>query len=243
MKTCLITGASKGIGAELAIQLSEQGYEVAINYKNDLNSAKNVLKKIHSNNNHAFLLEADISTLEGLKKIEQTLNKRWDSLDSLVLNAGVANDRNNFTDITLDELEQVMNTNFRSAFILLQYAIKRMRNQKNSGNIVAISTNATKTGGYRLTPYVASKAALKTLCQSLANEVGSDGIRINTVSPGIIETSQESLSDAAWRANAEKRIPLGRLGQSTEVSNLISWLLSDQASYITGADFPVTGGL
>jgi NAD(P)-dependent dehydrogenase (short-subunit alcohol dehydrogenase family) len=130
------------------------------------------------------------------------------------------------------------------AFLCTRAAVARMARSHggNGGSIVTLSSVATRTGGHLLSPYVAAKAATEAMTRSLAVELAPDGIRINAVSPGFIATEQLDMGNAAWKAATEARIPAGRIGTPDEVAEAVLWLLSDAASYVSGAIIPVTGG-
>jgi len=164
-------------------------------------------------------------------------------LGALVNNAGFSGGRKKFTDLGVEDFNAALGVHLIGPALCTQEAVKRMATSQggNGGAIVNVTSQAAVTGGRRLLPYAAAKAGLAVMTLALAHELAAEGIRVNGVSPGVIETDLAS-ADHADRDAIEKTIALGRLGQPREVADTVAWLLSDKASYVTGITVPVTGG-
>jgi 3-oxoacyl-[acyl-carrier protein] reductase len=239
--TALVTGASSGIGRAIATRLGRDGFHVLVHYNSNEVAAKATFDEIVEKGGRAEILKFDVkdgaeteATLDSWAKANPALS--W---DVLVNNAGIHND----TMLGLmsdDAFDSVMRTNAYGPFFLMRYFVKKMMRQRR-GSIVNISSFAGQTGNPGQVNYSASKAALIAMTKSLAMEIGSRNIRVNAVSPGLIET--EMISSIPNLEEFKKRIPLGRLGRVEEVANAVSFLCSDESSYITGCTLSVNGGL
>lgn len=240
-KTLLVTGASGTIGSAIAIQAATRGYEVCVHYCDNGKQADTVVNHIIENGGKAFSEKADIADQEAVKDLFKRLDNKWPFLSAVVNNAGISGGRSPLLDITPALMLKVMQVNFLGAFYMIQYAVERMGKQGKGGAIVNISTKAVRSGGYQLAHYVSSKGALEALSMAVAPEIAEKGIRINVVSPGIIGT-EEQLKESPFLQQKANTIPLQRIGHPDEVAKTVLWLLSEDASYITGAVIPVTGG-
>lgn len=237
-KIALVTGASRGIGAAAAKQLAQQGYTVAINYRENQQQAQHVVDEIKRNGGQAITIQADVSNESDVIKLFQMMDELG-TLNVLVNNAGITHTCD-VANLASSELEKVFATNVYSHFWCCREAIQRM--QKNGGgSIVNITSEAARFGGNRITTYAASKAAINTFTIGLAREVAKDNIRVNAVSPGIIDTDMHRDIPAERLTAIKQTLPMGRMGSVDEVGATIAWLASDQASYLSGAIIPVTG--
>lgn len=237
-KIALVTGASRGIGAAAAKQLAQQGYLVAVNYRENQQQAENVVNEIKQNGGQAFAIQADVGNEKDVIKLFQTLDQHG-SLVALVNNAGITHN-GEVAKLTGEELERVFAINVYSHFWCCREAIQRM--QKNGqGAIVNVTSEAAKFGGNRITAYAASKAAISTFTVGLAREVAKDNIRVNAVSPGIIATDMHKDATPEKLSAIQQSLPMGRMGTAHEVAATIAWLVSEEASYLSGAIIPVTG--
>lgn len=235
-KVALITGGSRGIGAAVARRLRADGYTVVINYVNSTETAQALAKELDG-----LALRADVSHPDQVNAMVAAVLERFGRLDALVCSAGVA-----WQGLTqdMDDLSyrKIMSTDLDGAFYCCRAALPAMIRQK-AGRIVLISSMWGETGGACEAAYSAAKAGVIGLCKSLAKEVGPSGITVNAVSPGVIDTDMNAhLSPEDLRALAEET-PLGRIGTPEEVAAAVSFLCSDDAGFITGADLPVNGGL
>lgn len=192
----------------------------------------------------AIAVRADVAREDEVAALFAVVDRELGPVTALVNNAGIAAVRHPVVEIKPAELRRVIDVNLVGTFLCIQQAIRRMAVSSGGrgGAIVNLSSVAARSGGDRLSSYVAAKAAVDGLTMSLARELAIEDIRINAVSPGIIATDQQPLHDATWRAAAAARIPLGRLGTAEEVAEAILWLLSDEASYVSGSNLPVSGG-
>lgn len=235
---CLITGAARGIGAATARAAAQQGFAIALNYRTAQSDAETVAADIQRSGGTVQVFGADVRREDDVTRLFAAIDHALGPVNALVNNAGISGGRNALIDIDPAVVRDVIETNLTGTLFCTRAAVMRMARSRGGqgGAIVSLSSIATRTGGYRLATYTATKAAVEGLTKALAPELAEEGIRINAVSPGVIATQQNPASrDAA-------RIPLGRLGTAEEVAAAILWLLSDAASYVTGATLEVGGG-
>ena len=237
-KVALITGGSRGIGAAIAKRLAADGASVAITYAKDATAASAVVKAIELDGGKAIAIQADsadpVAVKAAVEKAAATLGK----LDILVNNAGTAIPKK-FEDTTLEELDHVINLNFRGVMVTTQAALKHMN---NNGRIIMIGScvgERMMTPG--LVPYSATKGAVKMFTQGLSREVGDRGITVNNVQPGPIDTDLNPAS-GDWATPQKAATALDRYGKVEEVAALVSFVAGPESSYITGANLTVDGG-
>jgi NAD(P)-dependent dehydrogenase (short-subunit alcohol dehydrogenase family) len=240
----LITGASRGIGAATARMAAAAGYVVGINYRRDRMAAEAVCQRIADVGGSACLCEGDISSMAGVRAVYDAVDANGTPLRALVNNAGVAGTIQPFTEYTEERLRQTFDTNILAPTLCAREAILRMLAHGRGGAIVNVSSAAARLGSpYEFIDYAASKGALDTLTLGLAKEFGGRGIRVNAVRPGLISTDIHASAGAPDRVERmAPQIPLQRAGDPEEVARAILWLLSDAASYVTGALLDVAGG-
>jgi NAD(P)-dependent dehydrogenase (short-subunit alcohol dehydrogenase family) len=245
-KTVLITGGSRGIGAATALLAAQRGYDVCISYVSNENAAQNVVQQIEASGRKALAVKADVSLEPDILNLFERVDKTFGRLDALVNNAGILEKQSSVEGMTLERLQRVFSTNVFGSFLCAREAVKRMSKKHggNGGAIVNNSSAAARLGApNEYVDYAASKAALDTLTIGLAKEVALDGIRVNAVRPGIIITDIHALGGEPGRPQRlVDSIPMKRSGGADEVATAIVWLLSDEASYITGTLLDVTGG-
>ena len=243
-KVLIVTGGSRGIGAATSLKAAQMGYSVCINYEKNSKTANQIVGEINSNGGKAIAVQADISSAKEVEQLFKLTEIELGALSSLVNNAGISGPRSKLIDLNVSEIKHIFEVNLLGYFYCAKEAIKRMSRSSGGqgGAIVNISSQAAEFGGNHLTPYAASKAAINNFTLSLSREVALEGIRVNAVSPGIIETDQHDFPNEMVLKNKKKEIPMGRLGTPQEVANAILWLLSDKAEYVTGAVLPVAGG-
>lgn len=245
-KIILITGGSRGIGRATAIKAVAQGYAVVVNYKSNEEAAKQVVNEIIAKGGKAMAVPADISKEEEVVSLFKKIDDAFGGLTALVNNAGILEKQSAVEDMSAERLQRVFATNVIGTFLCSREAVKRMslKHGGSGGSIVNISSKASTHGSpFEYADYAATKGAVDTFTFGLSKEVAADGIRVNAVRPGIIKTEIHASGGEAGRAERMgPQIPIKRSGEPEEVANTILWLLSDEASYITGALVDVTGG-
>jgi 3-oxoacyl-[acyl-carrier protein] reductase len=238
----LVTGSSSGIGRAVAIRLGRDGYHVVVHFNRNEKGAQETLNTILENGGRGQLIRFDTQNGAEIEKAMSDLYAAQGSdarLDVLVNNAGIAKDT--LLGLMSDEsFDSVMKTNVYGPFYLMRFCTRKMMRQR-SGIIINMASLSGQTGNAGQVNYAASKAALIAMTKSLAMEVGSRGVRVNAIAPGLIET--EMIQDIPFLEDLKKRIPLARLGKPEEVAGVVSFLCSSDASYITGSTISVNGGL
>jgi len=237
----LITGASRGIGAATAIRLAKVGYSVCINYLSNKTLAEKVVAEINSNGGNAIALQADVSNEKQVVHLFEKLDASLGNITHLVNNAGILLPQMPVVEMSADRINKILTTNVTSYFICSREAIKRM---DNGGSIVNVSSAASRLGApNEYVDYAASKGAIDSLTTGLSLELASKNIRVNCVRPGFIDTDMHADGGEPGRIERLKSsIPLQRGGRPEEVAASIAFLLSDDASYITGTFVDVAGG-
>jgi len=242
----LITGGGRGIGAATARLAAEKGYAVCINYLANAEAAEGVAKDIKAKGGEAIAVAADVSNEGSVLHMFDTVDRELGRLTALVNCTGILEPQMRLESMTLQRLERMFATNITGSFLCAREAVRRMSTKHGGtgGGIVNISSTAARVGAPgEYVDYAASKAAVEALTLGLSKEVAGEGIRVNTVRPGFIYTEIHADGGEPGRVDRMKDvIPLGRGGEAEEVARAILWLLSDEASYSTGATLDVTGG-
>ena len=245
-KVVLITGGSRGIGAETAILAASKGWDVCVSYRCRASEAADVVNEIKGYGRRAFAFRADLASEEDIISLFKSIDGEFGGLDALVNNAGIIAPQSQLADMTTARIQNIFNINVVGSFICAREAIRRMSKSRGGegGSIVNVSSAAARIGSpNEFIDYAASKGAIDTLTLGLSKEVADDGIRVNAVRPGLIET--ELHGDAGDISRPEKlknSIPMRRAGSASEVASSIVWLMSDEASYVNGALLDVAGG-
>jgi 3-oxoacyl-[acyl-carrier protein] reductase len=232
--TALVTGASRGIGAAIAIALAEAGAAVAVNYRERADDAASVVAKIKSTGGRAVAVAADVSQAAAVAKMIERVASDLGPIDILVNNAGMAIVRG-VDDLTESEFDQTIAVNLKSAFLCTQAVLPAMRARK-WGRIVNISSGAARGAGAIGVHYNASKAGMEGLTRGYAARVVKDGITVNAVAPSLIETDM-----MRGRTDLARNIPLGRMGRADEVAQAVAMVIGN--SYMTGQTIVLNGGL
>ncbi|GGA40282.1 3-oxoacyl-[acyl-carrier-protein] reductase [Psychrobacillus lasiicapitis] len=238
-KVAVVTGASRGIGAEIAKALAKNGAQVVGNYLSSTLDMENVMQEIEQEGGSLFAIQADISIEEDSQKLIEEVLNRFGKIDILINNAGVTRDRT-FRKMSKQEWDQVININLNSVFNTTSAVINHMLEQK-SGRIINISSIIGQAGGFGQTNYSASKAGLLGFTKSLALETARNGITVNAICPGFIETEMVAAMPENVKDAIVAKVPVQRLGRTSEIAEAVLFLA--QASYITGQEINVNGGL
>lgn len=243
--TVIVTGGSRGIGAAAARRLAKDGYDILINYRNDSTAAEAVARDVRAAGRRAEIVGGDVATEAGIDAIFRTADTMGD-LAGLVANAGVSDQAGTIETFSYARVERILRTNLTAVIICAREAIKRMalKNGGKGGSIVNISSAAAKLGApNQFVDYAASKGAIDTLTIGLALEWAGEGIRVNAVRPGVIDTDMHASVGLPGRAQKMgPSLPMGRPGTPQEVAEAVAWLISDAASYSTGTIIDVSGG-
>ena len=242
----LITGGSRGIGAATALAAAQAGYAVAVNYHSNSLAADEVVRSIRESGGQAIALQADVSREDEVLAMFARIDAKWGPLAALVNNAGVVDVSSRVDGMSVARLSRMLNTHVLGSFVCAREAVLRMstRHGGSGGAIVNLSSAASKLGSPgQYVDYAACKGAIDTFTIGLAKEVAAEGIRVNAVRPGIIETDIHASGGEPDRAQRlAPQVPMQRPGSAQEVANAILWLLSSEASYCTGALLDVGGG-
>lgn len=239
-RVAIVTGSGKGIGRGIAERLAREGYIVVVNYRSDADAAQDALNAIQTISPQSIAVQADVATPEGAQSLISQAQEKFGRLDVLVNNAGPFLVKSLY-DTSVEEWQEILNGNLSSAFYCTKFALPIMREQMRGHIINLGSLNSENArGAPTTTAYNVAKTGLVVLSKSVARNEARFGIRCNHVNPGFIETYATTDSD---RRELPSIIPLGALGKVDDISNLVAYLLSDEASYITGAVINVHGGL
>lgn len=245
-KVVLVTGASRGIGAATAIMAAQQGWAVAVNYVANSLAADEVVRQIRTAGGSAMAVQADVAVEAQVLRMFAAVDAKFGRISGLVNNAGVVDMPSRVDGMSVERLTRMWTTNITSSFVCAREAVKRMSTKYGGagGSIVNLSSAAARIGSPgQYVDYAASKAAIDTFTMGLAKEVALEGIRVNAVRPGIIDTEIHASGGLPDRvAHVAPLVPMHRAGTAQEVAQAVVWLLSDAASYTTGSIVDVTGG-
>jgi len=240
-KTAIVTGASRGIGREIAIMLGKEGARVAVNYSGSKEKAEEVVEMIKQSGGDAFAIQTNVSDAEQVKQmIDETL-KTFGSIDMLVNNAGITRD-NLLMRMKEDEWDDVININLKGVFLCTKAVTRQMMKQR-AGKIVNLASIVGVIGNPGQANYVAAKAGVIGLTKTTARELATRNITVNAVAPGFITTDMTDALPQDVKEQMLGSIPLGKLGSAQDVAGAVAFLLSDDANYITGQTIHVDGGM
>lgn len=240
----LVTGASRGIGAETARLLAKNAYRVCINYRADEGAANAIIEQLEPGS--AIAVQADVSQEDQVERMFAEIDERFGAVTALVNNAGILRPQSRVENMDAERINAVLATNVTGVLLCCREAVRRMstRHGGRGGSIVNVSSAASRIGAAgEYVDYAASKGAVDTVTRGLAVEVADEGIRVNCVRPGFIYTDMHAAGGEPGRVDRlAGTLPMKRGGQPIEVANAILWLLSDDASYTTGTFVEVAGG-
>lgn len=240
-KCALITGATRGIGKQIAITLAKQGYNIALNYRKVNEELENTKKEIEKIGVQILAVKGDVANFEDCENFVKQVIERFGQIDVLVNNAGITKDML-LMRMKKEDFEQVIDTNLVGTFNVTKNVVPYMMKAR-SGRIINISSVVGISGNAGQTNYSASKAGIIGFTKSLAKEIASRNILVNAVAPGFIETNMTDVLKDDVKQEIAKNIPLKRMGTTQDVANVVKFLASDDSSYITGQVINVDGGM
>lgn len=245
-KVVLVTGASRGIGAATAVLAARSGYAVAVNYRSDSSRAQAVLEQVRGFGAQGIAVQADISKEDEVLHLFKAVDSQLGRLTALVNNAGILERQMRVEAMPADRLHRVLATNVIGTLLCAREAVRRMSTKFGGlgGSIVNVSSMASRLGSpNEYVDYAASKGAVDTFTVGLSREVAAEGIRVNAIRPGLIDTDMHASGGEPGRIERLKgSVPMQRGGTAEEAARAILWLLSDEASYTTGSFIEVSGG-
>jgi len=241
-KIVLVTGGSRGIGASTCRLLAKNGYDVAVNYRNDKAAAEAVADAVCRQGGRSVVLRADVGVEDEVISMFETVDRELGTLDALVNNAGVTGRKGRVDALSEADIISVLRTNVVGSMICCREAVRRM--STNYGGRGGAIVNVSSGSAYIGNPgsgviYAVSKGGLNSLMTGLSQEVAGEGIRVNNISPGLTRTEMVSEASAAETAGS---VPMGRLGEAGEIAEGILWLLSEKAGFVAGANIRISGG-
>lgn len=240
-KSVLVTGGSRGIGKEVAIQYAEHGYDVIVNYISDKTDVEGLKKEFDEKGIESLIVKADVSKKEEVEFLVKQAIEKFEKIDVLVNNAGITRD-NLLMRMTEEEFDKVIDINLKGTFLVTK-AVSKYMMKKREGSIINLSSVVGVAGNAGQCNYSASKAGIIGFTKSIAKELASRNIRANAVAPGFIATDMTSVLSDVVKENINNQIPLKRMGTAKEVAELIYFLGSEKSSYITGQVINVDGGM
>lgn len=240
-RRALITGASKGIGREIAIALAKEGAEVAINYRSSEGQAIDVARMVEESRKSAWTYRADVSEYESVQEMKEFLTKYFGPIDILVNNAGINIDRM-FKKMEPDQWGKVLNVNLTGVFNCTNIFLEQLI-ESEYGRIINISSIVGQMGNIGQVNYAASKAGIIGMTKALARELARDNVTVNAIAPGFIETEMVAGIPDKVKEKVLQNIPLGRFGQPEEIAEAVVYLASPKAAYITGHVLNINGGM
>lgn len=239
-KIALITGASRGIGRSIAVELSKHGVIVIVNYKEDKKGAEETLAEIKKRGGNGAAFKCDVSINSEVKSMIEDIVKGFGKIDILINNSGISK-IGLFMDMTEENYNEIMDVNFKGVYNCTSYAVKDMIKRK-SGSIINISSIWGSVGASCEVLYSASKGAIDSFTKALGKELALSGIRVNAISPGVIDTNMNKIFSEEERNELKNEIPMMRFGKTEEIAKSVVFLVSSEASYITSQIITVDGG-
>ena len=245
-KVLLITGASRGIGAETGRLAAERGYRLCLNYHRSADAAESLCQSIVDNGGEAITFQADVAVESQVMAMYTAIDQHFGRLDGLINNAGILEGQSDLVDMSVDRWKRILDANVIGSFLCAREAVKRMSTRcgGDGGAIVNVSSRAADLGApHEYVDYASAKSAVDAMTIGLAKEVGDQGIRVNAVKPGLIYTDIHASGGEPGRVDRLKaQVPMQRGGTATEVAEAILWLLSDASAYTTASFIDISGG-
>ena len=240
-RTCLVTGASRGIGRGIAIELAEHGADVIVNYRSSEAEARAVRDEIEAGPGRAVLAQADVSNYDEVQSMYEAVREEFGEIDVLVNNAGITADKK-FVNMTRDDWERVIEVNLGGVFNCTKVCYEDLR-AAEEGRLINISSVVGQQGNYGQANYATTKSGMFGFTRTIALEMASDGSTANCVAPGFVETDMLADVPERVRKNILKRIPLDRFAQVDDIAGIVRFLASRDSSYMTGQVLGVNGGM
>lgn len=237
-KVVVVTGGSRGIGAQIVKTLANENYKVVLNYNNSKEQAEKIQQELLEQGKEIEIIKADVSKREETEKLIQFAINKFNKIDVLINNAGISQE-GLFTDVTEEEWQKIINTNLNSVFYCNQQALKYMIPEQQ-GCIINISSIWGETGASCEVAYSTTKAAINGMTKALAKEVGPSNIRVNAIAPGIIDTDMNKNLTIEEHKQIKEQIPLNRIGKAIDIAKCVKWLVEDE--YTTGQIISINGG-
>lgn len=237
-KVVVVTGSSRGIGAQIVKTLANENYKVVLNYNNSKEQAEKIQQELLEQGKEIEIIKADVSKREETEKLTQFAINKFNKIDILINNAGISQE-GLFTDVTEEEWQKIINTNLNSVFYCNQQALKYMIPEQQ-GCIINISSIWGETGASCEVAYSTTKAAINGMTKALAKEVGPSNIRVNAIAPGIIDTDMNRNLTNEELEQIKEQIPLNKIGKALDIAKCVKWLIEDE--YTTGQIISINGG-
>lgn len=237
-KVVIVTGGSRGIGAQIVKTLANENYKVILNYNNSKEQAEKIQQELLEQGKEIEIIKADVSKKEEAERLIQFAINKFNKIDVLINNAGISQE-GLFIDVTEEEWQKIINTNLNSVFYCTQQALKYMI-PAQQGCIINISSIWGETGASCEVAYSATKAAINGMTKALAKEVGPSNIRVNAIAPGIIDTDMNRNLTTEELEQIKEQIPLNKIGKAIDIAKCVKWLIEDE--YTTGQIISINGG-
>lgn len=240
-KVAIVTGGSRGIGKAIALRLAQKGFNIVVNYRKDNEALLQFIKEIESKGVTAMTIKADVSNFNSVEEMFKQVMQHYGRIDVLVNNAGITKDTL-LMRMKEEDFDSVIDVNLKGTFNCVRQVTPIMLKQKG-GRVINISSVVGEVGNAGQVNYASSKAGIIGLTKSLAKELGSRGITVNAIAPGFIKTDMTDVLSDRVKEDIKNNIPLRKMGEARDVANLVAFLSSEDASYITGQVINVDGGM